>query len=97
MKKVLSTLSLLLAFIANVNAQQTSTGSFTQQNMSPNGIFDEVFDRFGTKYSLEDIRIDTRLDSNNTEKSALLCSRTKPMRYYYLRYGKCNGVANQYQ
>ncbi|PKP48783.1 MAG: hypothetical protein CVT95_04020, partial [Bacteroidetes bacterium HGW-Bacteroidetes-12] len=63
----------LFATIANFVCSQ-STQQNINQEMSPNGIFDEVFDRFGTKYSLEDIRIDTRLDSNNVQKSVFLCS-----------------------
>jgi hypothetical protein len=68
MKRFLSIVSLLLLTIS-LNAQENF-----KQEMSPNGIFDEVFDRFGNKYSLEDLRIDTGLDSNNVQKSALLCS-----------------------
>jgi hypothetical protein len=65
MKKIFTFLFVLFSLI--VNAQQN-------QEMSPNGIFDDVFDRFGSKYSLEDIRIDTRTDSNGVQKSVLLCT-----------------------
>ena len=68
MKKFLSIVSILLLTIS-LNAQENF-----KQEMSPNGIFDQVFDRFGNKYSLEDLKIDTGLDSNNVQKSALLCS-----------------------
>jgi len=66
MKKILTLLFVLFSLI--VNSQQN------HQEMSPNGIFDDVFDRFGNKYSLEDIRVDTRIDSNGTQKTVLLCT-----------------------
>ncbi len=49
------------------NAQQN-------QEVTPYGIFDNVFDRFGNKYKLNDIAIDTEPDSNGVQKSVMLCT-----------------------
>lgn len=66
MKKIFTFLFVLFSLV--VNAQHNF------QEVSPYGIFDDVFDRFGNKYKLREIAIDTEPDSNGVQKSLLLCT-----------------------
>lgn len=71
-------LFLIITTFSSVNAQTLdSTGGFgTANKISPNGIFDNVFDQYGNKYSLGDIvaGANYRGSGGVNQPSSLLCA-----------------------
>jgi len=61
---------LLLITSYQLNAQAVSP---INDNISPNGIFDQVFDKDGRIYSLKDIIVDTTFDGSS-KRNILLCT-----------------------
>lgn len=48
----------------------------TTFNLSPNGVFETVFDQYGNKYDLNEIRVDTTLDLQGEQKNIIICNST---------------------
>lgn len=67
---------LLAGFATNAQTLDSITGSFSPNQISPAGILDAVFDQYGNKYSLDDIKVgNTKANSQGIQKtSALLCT-----------------------
>ena len=75
MKKLIFLLLILLE-ITTLNAQNTITGVDTQKN-SIGGMFENVFDQYGNKYSLADLKIGTPRKSKingETLSTSLICT-----------------------
>jgi hypothetical protein len=66
-------------FITNANSQELAPNQ-----LSPAGVFDNLFDRFGNSYSLDELQITEHLRNN---KSALLCSAGYFDLYFELNSG----------
>jgi len=67
---------LLAGFATNAQTLDSITGSFSPNQVSPDGILDAVFDQYGNKYSLDDIKVgNTKANSQGVMKtSSLLCT-----------------------
>lgn len=65
-------IAVIIGFIifSHINYSQELEGN----NMSPLGLLEDVFDRYGNKLSLQEVRIDTTLNSDGVPKNVLLCS-----------------------
>ncbi len=63
---------LLLSFICALNMSQINAQ--TGLTLSPSALMDTVFDRFGNKYNLRDIKVDTVRRSNPLGRTVQLCS-----------------------
>jgi hypothetical protein len=73
MKKILFTLIAILAF-AKTNFSQTT---YSTSPITPDGIYDTVFDHLGNKYSINNLRLDSPMDfsgSNLRPAPTLSCS-----------------------
>lgn len=60
------------------------------QFITPNGIFDEVFDRYGNKYDIKDLIIDTSVNEIGVPKQILLCSNS----YFDVYFEVNSGMEN---
>ncbi len=77
--KLFLTKTLVLILLINFNAYC----QVNQDNLTPNGIMDNVFDQYGNYYSLSDILINNENHTINNKSSLINCTSTSYFNLYF--------------
>jgi hypothetical protein len=87
MKQILTTILFTILMVVSATAQENYDSSFIKQiNLTPDGLFDSIYDQLGNAYALNEIAID-----NDTRANATALRTGTPPVVDALTFQECSG------